>query len=149
MNEVADELQSRLAIAKELKRLPESLVATRPRPGKWSAKEILGHLIDSAANNHQRFVRLQMQLRLELVGYDGDKWVAVQQHQDQSWTNLVALWESYNRHLMHVIRHIDPAKLGNTWLAPDGQVLSLEFVVHDYVRHLKHHLDQIVCQTGA
>src|SRR5262245_6674145 len=72
-------------------------------PEKWSRKQVLGHLIDSAANNHQRFVRAQLTQELVLPGYEQEKWVAVQHYQDESWETLVALWHQYNRHLLHVM----------------------------------------------
>src|SRR5262245_10195957 len=102
MKTVADDLESRLVIASRLRQIDESTASRRPGPGKWSHKETIGHLIDSAANNHQRFVRLQMQEHLELIGYDGDEWVRLERYQERSWLDLLTLWESYNRHLAHV-----------------------------------------------
>ena len=78
--------------------------AARPAPGKWSPQEIIGHLIDSASNNHQRFVRAQFQDDLVFSGYAQDDWVAVQQYQQARWTDLIALWAGFNRHLAHVMR---------------------------------------------
>src|SRR6266436_8253432 len=129
--------------APRLLSLPDELTVLPLGPGKWSAKETIGHLIDSAANNHQRFVRLQMQDHLELPGYDGDAWVRIEQYQNRPWLELVSLWESYNRHLAHVVRNIDPATLKHTWRSPEGNIVDLEFVVRDYVVHMQHHLDQI------
>src|ERR1700687_679933 len=80
---------------------PESEV--RPAPGKWSKKEIIGHLIDSASNNHQRFVRTQENSNLSLPGYTQDFWVNCQHYQGEPWKTLVALWTTYNTHLAHVI----------------------------------------------
>ena len=143
MKTVADDLEKRLSIAERLKKIDEDAASRRPAPGKWSAKETIGHLIDSAANNHQRFVRMQMRPHLELEGYDGDKWVRFERYQDRSWVDIVTLWESYNRHLAHVIRHVDPSTLKHTWQSPEGQIVDLEFVIRDYVVHMQHHLDQI------
>jgi DinB family protein len=112
------------------------------RPGLWSRKQILGHLIDSAANNHQRFVRIQLEGGLELPGYAQEDWVAAQYYQRRAWPDLIELWTVYNRHLLHVIQHVPievlsaPAKVG-------GEELTLEFVIIDYVRHLNHHVAQI------
>jgi hypothetical protein len=142
MKDVAEDLESRLGIAKTLRQMDDAAASRKPAPGKWSAKEIMGHLIDSAANNHQRFVRLQMQQHLELPGYDGDGWVRVERYQDRSWNDLLTLWENYNRHLAHVIRGVDPASLKHTWTSPDG-IVDLEFIIRDYVVHMQHHLDQI------
>lgn len=143
MKNVADDLESKLAIAERLRKIDDETAAYRSGPDRWSVKEIIGHLIDSAANNHQRFIRLQMQDHLDLPGYDGDAWVRIEQYQNRPWPELISLWESYNRHLAHVIRNIDPAALRHTWRSPEGEIVDLDFVVRDYVVHMQHHLDQI------
>src|SRR5689334_3349251 len=98
MESVASDLEARLKFAKKLTAVSEQTASQRPAPGKWSAKETIGHLIDSAANNHQRFVRMQMQKHLELEGYDGDEWVRLERYTDRPWLDVVNLWECYNRH---------------------------------------------------
>ena len=110
---------------------------------KWSRKEILGHLIDSAANNHQRFVRLQIETTLTLPSYRQPDWVRVQHYQDRRWSDLVELWIAYNRHLAHIMRHANPQAAGNFWKSPEGD-LALAFLMTDYLKHLRHHLDQIL-----
>jgi len=125
-----------------LNAISEQDASQKPAPGTWSKKEILGHLIDSAANNHQRFVRLQLQPEIGLPGYEQDGWVRTGRYQQQPWTNVVALWAAYNRHLATVIESLDPSTLGHVWHAADGD-LTLEFIATDYVTHLKHHLAQI------
>lgn len=114
----------------------------RSAPGKWSKKEILGHLIDSAANNHQRFVRAQYETGVN-ISYDGDAWVKVQDYNDQDITTLLGLWLNYNLHLSHVIAKIPSGKYSAFFKADAKKPVTLEWVVNDYVRHLKHHLDQI------
>lgn len=137
------QLSSVVALAlPHLSALSEQAAGQKPAPDKWSKKEILGHLIDSAANNHQRFVRLQLEQEIGLPGYEQDGWVRVNKYQDTPWTDLIALWTAYNRHLATVIESLDPAALGHVWHSPDGDV-TLEFIATDYVRHLKHHLLQI------
>ena len=125
-----------------LSAIPEDAASKKPAPNKWSKKEILGHLIDSAANNHQRFMRLQLQAEISLPGYDQDDWVRLNRHQQRTWNEIVTLWSAYNRHLASVIESLDDSALGHVWHAPDGDV-TLEFIASDYVRHLKHHLAQI------
>jgi hypothetical protein len=125
-----------------LSAMNEADVTPRPAPGKWSKKEILGHLIDSAANNHQRFVRLQLADSIALPGYEQDNWVRVNQYQRSSWADVLALWAAYNRHLAAVIERFDEKALGHVWHGPDGDV-TLEFLAEDYVEHLRHHLKQI------
>jgi len=139
----AQELESILLNVGRLRAISEDAAGLKPAADKWSKKETLGHLIDSAANNHQRFVRMQLQNQLELPGYDGDEWVRVQRYQDLSWSDVIELWRVYNAHLVQIIRNVDSNCLKHTWRSPDGQIVDLGFVMSDYVVHLKHHLDQI------
>jgi hypothetical protein len=147
MKATADELESVLSVSEKLRRISEDAASVRPAPGKWSAKEILGHLIDSAANNHQRFVRLQLSKQIDLPGYEQDDWVRLQAYQDHTWAEIVDLWTSYNRHLATVIRRLDPQALKNIWKTPSGNELDLEFIARDYITHTRHHLEQILSRT--
>ena len=121
---------------------PES--QTRTVAGKWSKKEILGHLIDSASNNHQRFVRAQHERAISLPGYAQSLWVDSQGYQEENWSDLVQLWRCYNLHLLHLISRIPPEKLANTCAVGGDQPVTLEFLAMDYVRHMEHHLGQIL-----
>jgi hypothetical protein len=125
-----------------LSAISDDAASMKPAPNKWSKKEILGHLIDSAANNHQRFVRLQLQPEIGLPGYDQDDWVRLNRYQQKPWAEIVTLWSAYNRHLATVIESIDESTLGHVWHSPSGDI-TLEFIASDYERHLKHHLTQI------
>ncbi len=127
----------------KLKQLPAETWTDKPQPDKWSKKEILGHLIDSAANNHQRFVRGQIE-DIPTIFYQQDQWVSVQVYQTESISVLILLWESYNRHLVHVIQNIIPANLERECRGKDGTAVTLAFLIKDYVPHLEHHLKQIV-----
>jgi len=148
MQAVSRELESVLDSAvRRLRAMSESDSLVRSGPEKWSRKEILGHLIDSAANNHQRFVRMQLSPRLELPGYQQEQWVRLQHYQERLWKDIVDLWFLYNMHLATMIRHVDPATLRNKWQSPDGEV-DLEFVIRDYVVHMRHHLSQIFPLPG-
>jgi len=144
LESVADDLFSALEIADRLRKIDDAAASKRPAPGKWSKKEILGHLIDSAANNHQRFVRLQLTPRIDLPGYEQDNWVRVQRYQEHAWHGIIELWQVYNTYLASLIRTVDPATLRHVWHTPDGTEVDLEFIMRDYVRHLRHHLNQIL-----
>ena len=122
--------------------------------GKWSAKETLGHLIDSAANNHQRFVRAQLKEDLVFEGYAQDEWVRVQAYVEEPWPLLVNLWKFYNLHLAHVCERAPEAErlrarrehnLHEIGFAPVSadEPATLEHLMRDYIDHLKHHLRQI------
>jgi hypothetical protein len=132
--------QSSIALAE----ISESDSKKKSAPEKWSKIEILGHLIDSAVNNHQRFVRAQLSKELRIPGYEQQVWVATQRYQGEPWANLIQLWKSYNLHLLHVISTIPENALGNYCIIGDNKPVTLEFVIEDYVRHLRHHLEQIL-----
>ena len=111
--------------------------------GGWSCKQVMGHLVDSASNNHQRFVRAAIQPSLDFPGYDQDGNAAVQAFQEADWLLLVSLWAAYNRYLAHVIAHLPASKLDTVCRIGSGDAVTLAFLAEDYLRHLVHHLDQI------
>lgn len=111
--------------------------------GGWSRKQVLGHLIDSASNNHQRFVRATLQPSLDFPGYDQDGNVRVQAIQEAEWSLLVSLWAAYNRYLAHFIAHMPAPKLDTPCRIGAGETMTLAFLVSDYFTHLCHHLHQI------
>jgi len=109
-----------------------------------SRKQILGHLIDSATNNHQRFIRMQLTPELQFPGYEQNAWVKLSHYEAPPWRELVILLAAYNRHLADVMEHIAPETLGHIWDYRGEGRYDLEFVVTDYVVHLRHHVEQIV-----
>ena len=126
---------------------PETAALARA-PGKWSPAQVLGHLIDSAANNHQRFVRGQLVEHLDIPGYAQNEWVEAQGYAAEPWGDLVGLWASLNAHLAHVVERIPAAALSHTvTIIPSrgepGRPMSLDALIADYLRHLLHHLEQI------
>ncbi len=118
--------------------------ADKPAPGKWSKKEILGHLIDSACNNQQKFVRAMEQKHSRFAGYRQDHWVESQKYRAAGLRNLVTFWYAYNLHISHIIENVDPALLSNTISIEDAGTFTLKFIMRDYAEHLKHHLNQIL-----
>lgn len=125
----------------ELGRVPAAVTNVKPTEEAWSLKEIVGHLVDSAANNHHRFVRLQQEDLKEFPAYDNEAWIAVQRYNDYGWEPLVGLWHLYNQLLLHVIRVMDEQCLENEWTL-DGKTATLSFLVDDYFRHLQDHVAQ-------
>lgn len=128
--------------------------SSKSRDGEWSPKQILGHLIDSAANNHQRFVRGQFTDHLEFPGYEQEEWVSSQKYNDEPWSAVIELWRAYNLHLLHVVSVIPQQVLTQPrnkhsldqiafkTVEPTTPA-TLEYLIRDYLDHLKHHLDQI------
>jgi hypothetical protein len=116
----------------------------KPAKGGWSRKEILGHLIDSASNNHQRFVRAQFAAHLDYPAYDQDRWVAAQAYATAPWADLVNLWLLYNRHLLRILHNLpEDARLHQISIGGKPPA-TVEAVARDYLRHLNHHLAQIL-----
>lgn len=111
--------------------------------GGWSTKQVVGHLIDSASSNHQRFVRATLQDSLDFPGYEQDRCVHMQAVQEADWPLLISLWASYNRYLAHVIARLPAAKLGTPCKIGSAEPVTLEFLATDYLAHLLHHLKQI------
>jgi hypothetical protein len=129
--------------ARELRTLDEGVAGAKPKRDVWSVKEILGHLIDSAANNHQRFVRAQLVTELSFPGYEQDGWVRSQDYQNEPWLQLIDLWVVYNQHLAYVIRRIPDGSANVPCRIGVDEPLLLSALVNNYVAHVRHHLDQI------
>jgi hypothetical protein len=140
--------------ARRLLGLSEEESARRPAEGAWSAKETVGHLIDSAANNHQRFVRAQSRDDLVFDGYEQDEWIAAQHYREAPWARLVELWRLYNLHLAHVVARVPEGELKRPRhphslqriafrLVDEAEPATLEYLIRDYFEHLRHHLAQI------
>jgi len=142
---IASDLGRTVAQAKPmLAKLTNADTSLRPTARKWSKKEILGHLLDSASNNHQRFVRAALQGELTFPGYEQDKLVDLQNFREMDWDFLVDLWTSYNRFLAHVLAVLPANAAGITCHIGSSAPATLQFIAEDYVAHLKHHLNQIV-----
>ncbi len=127
-----------------LKALDKSTLDVKPSPNKWSFKEIMGHLIDSAGNNHQKFVRMQQQAHLDFVGYAQNHWVATAHYNAMEWEFLLDFWKNYNFFLAHLIENVHPSTLQNRITIDTEGFFELEFIMKDYIEHLKHHLRQVL-----
>ena len=123
--------------------ISEADAAHKPDPKRWSKKEVLGHLIDSAANNHQRFVRAQLAPRIDLPTYQQEIWVERQAYATEPWPDLVNLWLLMNRHLLHVVRAVPADALSNEISIAGRPAVTLEAVIVDYLGHMENHLSQI------
>ena len=145
MKEVAGHLRTVIAeVLPHLQEIHEDEASLKPTPEKWSKKEILGHLLDSACNNHQKFVRTMAQPHLEFTGYAQNFWVSNQHYNLHNWHFLLDFWMAYNKHLAFVIENANPDVLSNTISIEGSQPFRLDFIMTDYVEHLKHHLKQIL-----
>jgi len=131
--------------ADELEALPSVQVEFKPSPVKWSKKEILGHLVDSATNNLHRFVRGQYGEVPHIV-YDQDEWVKIQNYQEMPFGEIINLWQIVNKQIAHILKNIPEDKLNNQVNTGKGneELHSLGYLADDYLVHLNHHLEQIL-----
>ncbi|MDQ3798432.1 MAG: DinB family protein [Acidobacteriota bacterium] len=127
----------------KLRVLSDSGVSVKPAPDKWSSKQLIGHLVDSAANNHQRFIRAQEFSDFAFPKYSQDHWVDSQGYDESPWAELLEFWRIYNRHLARVIKRIPDETLQVPCRIGEYNVVKLGFLLEDYLVHLKHHLKQI------
>lgn len=142
--DIAADLHSAIRSGLDLFRNADEARTTEPaRDGGWCAREILGHLVDSACNNHRRFVIGQDAPPVVFQGYNQDDWVGRQEYAQVPFHDLVELWGTYNRHLAHLIAVTPESAFANSGTGPDGDTVTLGFLMHDYVRHLRHHLGQL------
>lgn len=140
--------------------LPAAQTDRPVAPGKWSPRELVGHLIDSASNNHQRFVRAGLGADLVFPPYDQDAWVRVQAYAGAPWAELVDLWRLFNLHLARVMDATPPATRDRPCVrhnldqiafhtTPADEPVSLGGFMEDYVVHLEHHLDWLQRWTAG
>ena len=149
MRETAENLRKTLSeVLPLLENIGDEAASVKPLPNKWSKKEILGHLIDSASNNHQKFVRTIAEKHIDFAGYRQNQWIDSQKYNSADWQMLIGFWAFYNEHLAHVIENVDAGALANEITIDGARTFTLEFMIKDYVEHLKHHLSQILPETN-
>jgi hypothetical protein len=148
MRRVADRLLETVHTAKpRLLSISDARASEKPYGEKWSLKEILGHLVDSAANNHQRIVRMQETSDIGVFRYAQQHWVESQKYNSRPWEAIVELWFQYNLHLAHVMGEVNPKTLEHVCDMGYARPVALAFVVEEYMRHLDHHLVQVFSET--
>lgn len=125
-----------------LEKLVGQSVSRKHAPEQWSPKEELGHLLDSAVNNHQRIVRGQLQDNPAMPGYE-NAWVDLHRYQQRDWPELITLWIALNRQLLAAAESAPDSAWARTCSVADSGPLTLEFVFVDYIRHMLHHLEHI------
>ena len=128
--------------------LPEEVVGNRRNIQNRTIKQIVGHMVDSASNNTHRIIHLQYNMSpLIYPDYanlgNNDRWIAIQNYQNENWENLVQLWKYSNLHIAHVIDNVNPEKLNNEWISALQQRVSLKAMILDYLSHFKLHLNEI------
>ena len=116
----------------------ESISDIKLAKDKWTLKEMVGHLIDSASNNHQRFIRLQIENRVDLPGYDSEEWNSKTKVGTFTYKSLINLWKLYNDYLIHIIEVMDPKCLRNVWISSSGEK-ELQYIISDYFSHIVWH----------
>jgi hypothetical protein len=137
LRNLLDHLPSRL------ERLPKERVLRKPASNRWSPQEELGHLLDSAANNHQRIVRTQLQDKPSMPGYDGDRWVELHRYQKRDWRDLITIWHAMNEQLLTAAAAVPAVDWDRTCTINNSEPVTLAFVFEDYLHHMVHHLRHI------
>jgi hypothetical protein len=152
INEFEPIIQELLTLINEwepkLSQLSNKVISDRKNSQNRTIKQIIGHMIDSASNNTHRIVHLQYQPSpLVYPDYanlgNNEKWIAIQNYQEEKWDDLIQLWKYSNIHITHVIRNVNMDKLENVWITALNKNVSLKAMIIDYLRHFKLHLNEI------
>lgn len=132
----------------KLAALPEEVISDRRNAQNRGIRQILGHLVDSASNNTHRVVHLQYrESPCSFPNYatfgNNDRWIAIQNYQNEDWQTLIQLWKFTNLHLVHVIRNVDSSKIDNQWISGENSMVTLGRMIADYLPHLRLHLGEM------
>ena len=145
MENVSKELDNIIELfKKDYLNLDETLTEIRVADDKWTLKEIVGHLIDSASNNHQRFVRLKLSCEIEFPDYNNIEWLQSQNHNNMRFSELLLLFFYYNKLIVNIILNIDDKSLNNRWNVAwdeNSSFITLEKLANHYVEHMKIHME--------
>ena len=145
MKEISAKLKSIISTSlPELRKMNDETTSVKKTQDQWSKKEILGHLIDSCSNNHQRIARALHNVADQFPLYNQNEWVRVQKYNEMRWNDLLEFWAAYNNHLSIIIEKIPDSAGSAPCNIGQEEPATLEFVVTDYIRHLQHHLGQIL-----
>lgn len=145
MKIISSQIRETIISAKnELLKITDEQAGVKPAPSKWSDKEVFGHLIDSASNNLQRFVRAVQNAAGDFPVYNQDKWVEIQKYNEMEWNELIELFIQMNLHICRVIDNLPHDVMLNPVNIGKEKPATLEFVITDYLRHLKHHLENLL-----
>jgi hypothetical protein len=128
--------------------LPPDVITERRNSQNRNIKQIIGHMCDSASNNTHRTVHLQYrESPLDFPNYashgNNDRWIAIQNYEEEDWFNLLQHWKFSNIHIAHIFRNVDASKLDNQWKYSEEKLISLREGIIDYLRHFKLHLGEI------
>jgi hypothetical protein len=147
LKKVVDRLQEHIdTVSSKFLKYPEGELRRRPAPDKWSKKEILGHLIDSAANNHHRFVRAQYEKEpFVIIPYEQEEWNSAQKYNEVDTKFLIEFWRMYNLHILWIISNFPEEKLNIQCKSIDERETAenVFLLIKDYFDHMEHHLEQI------
>lgn len=150
MNEIYTDLRKEIVMlidkwGPNLSNLPLEVISDRRNNQNRTIRQILGHLVDSAVNNHHRIVRLQYTDNLEFPDYrqDNDRWISIQNYQEEDWEQIVSFWRLYNIHMAHIIKYVDKDCLHHTWHDFEGTQETLATIIEGYLWHLNLHLKEI------
>ncbi len=142
LEETATSIESAVRLWRDrLRRVNGNDAHVKPAQDRWSISEVIGHLVDSACNNHQRFVRAQECDELEFPKYDQNAWVAAANYRTLDWETVIELWYTYNVMIAHLLRNISEMQLSKPCTITPYDTCTLGYLITDYLYHMNHHLD--------